>query len=104
MSASWSRPRRSPPGWPRVQVLGVTQQGKDTTWTEPSGTVSLLNDRPPLVLEAVVHYADGRTYPITAIAVHQRSLNDVDSVDASGPTTLGDRVRQKRQKQAEYPG
>ncbi|HEX7802720.1 MAG TPA: Calx-beta domain-containing protein [Pseudoxanthomonas sp.] len=89
-------------GVARVQVLGVTQQGKDTTWTEPSGTVSLLNDRPPLVLDAVVHYADGRTYPITAIAVHQRSLNDVDSVEASGPTTLGDRVRQKRQKQAEY--
>ncbi|MGH8026547.1 MAG: Calx-beta domain-containing protein, partial [Pseudoxanthomonas sp.] len=89
-------------GVARVQVLGVTQQGKDTTWTEPSGTISLLNDRPPLVLDAVVHYADGRTYPITAIAVHQRSLNDVDSVEASGPTTLGDRVRQKRQKQAEY--
>lgn len=89
-------------GVARVQVLGVTQQGKDTMWTEPSGTVSLLNDRPPLVLDAVVHYADGRTYPITAIAVHQRSLNDVDSVEASGPTTLGDRVRQKRQKQAEY--
>jgi len=89
-------------GVARVQVLGVTQQGKDTTWTEPSGTVSLLNDRPPLVLDAVVHYADGRTYPITAVAVHQRSLNDVDSVEPSGPTTLGDRVRQKRQKQAEY--
>ena len=89
-------------GVARVQVLGVTQQGKDTTWTEPSGTVSLLNDRPPLVLDAVVHYADGRTYPITAIAVHQRSLNDVDSVEISGPTTLGDRVRQKRQKQAEF--
>ena len=89
-------------GVARVQVLSVTQQGKDTTWTEPSGTVSLLNDRPPLVLDAVVHYADGRTYPITAIAVHQRSLNDVDSVEVSGPTTLGDRVRQKRQKQAEY--
>jgi predicted extracellular nuclease len=89
-------------GVARVQVLGVTQHGKDTTWTEPSGSVSLLNDRPPLVLDAVVHYADGRTYPITAIAVHQRSLNDVDSVEPSGPTTLGDRVRQKRQKQAEY--
>lgn len=90
-------------GIARVQVIGVTQQGKDVTWTEPSGTVSLLNDRPPLVLDAVVHYADGRTpYPVTVIAVHQRSLNDVDSVEPSGPTTLGERVRLKRQHQAEY--
>ena len=90
-------------GIARVQVIGVTQQGKDVTWTEPSGTVSLLNDRPPLVLEAVVHYADGRTpYPITVIAVHQRSLNDVDSIEPSGPTTLGERVRLKRLHQAEY--
>ena len=90
-------------GIARVQVIGVTQQGKDVTWTEPSGTVSLLNDRPPLVLDAVVHYADGRTpYPITVIAVHQRSLNDVDSIEPSGPTTLGERVRLKRLHQAEY--
>ena len=90
-------------GIARVQVTGVTQQGKDVTWTEPSGTVSLLNDRPPLVLDAVVHYADGRTpFPVTVIAVHQRSLNDVDSVEPSGPTTLGARVRLKRQHQAEY--
>ncbi|MET0808110.1 MAG: Calx-beta domain-containing protein [Pseudoxanthomonas sp.] len=89
-------------GIARVQVLDVTQYGKDATWIEPSGTVSLLNDRPPLALRAVVHYADGRSFPVTAIAVHQRSLNDVDSVEPSGPTTLGDRVRQKRQRQAEY--
>jgi predicted extracellular nuclease len=89
-------------GIARVEVLAVTQQGKDTTWTEPDGSDSLLNDRPPLQLDAVVHYADGRSFPITAIAVHQRSLNDVDSNDPSGPTTQGDRVRQKRQRQAEY--
>ncbi|RZA29682.1 MAG: hypothetical protein EOP92_36575 [Lysobacteraceae bacterium] len=80
----------------------MTQHGKDATWTEPNGSVSLLNDRPPLALDAVVHYADGRRFPVTAIAVHQRSLNDVDSVEVSGPTTLGDRVRRKRQEQAEY--
>ncbi|NDK38396.1 nuclease [Pseudoxanthomonas gei] len=89
-------------GIARVQVLDVTQYGKGATWTEPSGTASLLNDRPPLALRAVVHYADGRSFPVTAIAVHQRSLNDVDSIEPSGPTTLGDRVRQKRQRQAEY--
>ncbi len=89
-------------GIARVEVTAVTQQGKDATWTEPDGSNSLLNDRPPLVLDAVVHYADGRKFPITAIAVHQRSLNGVDSNEPSGPTTQGDRVRQKRQRQAEY--
>jgi uncharacterized protein len=86
----------------RVQVVAVTQQGKDTTWTEPSGTVSLLNDRPPLVLDAVVHYADGRAFPITVIAAHQRSLIGVDDETPSGPSTTGDRVRKKRQAQAEF--
>lgn len=84
-------------GLARVEVKAVSQQGKDVTWTEPSGTVSLLNDRPPLVLEAVVHFADGRQLPLTAIVVHQRSLNGADSDDAAGL-----RVRAKRQAQAEW--
>ncbi|MCL1634687.1 nuclease [Luteimonas sp. SX5] len=92
-----------PPDAERVEVLGVTQHGKDTTWIDPStGAPSLLNDRPPLQLDAVVHYGDGREFPVSVIAVHQRSLNDSDSEEPAGPTTLGDRVRQKRQKQAEY--
>ncbi|WP_434212437.1 Calx-beta domain-containing protein [[Pseudomonas] boreopolis] len=84
-------------GLARVEVKAVSQQGKDVTWTEPSGTVSLLNDRPPLVLEAVVHFADGRQLPLTAIVVHQRSLNGAETDDAAGQ-----RVRAKRQAQAEW--
>lgn len=90
-------------GTPRVEVVSVTQEGKNATWTDPaSGNQALLNDRPPLVLSAVVHYADGRSFPITAIGVHQRSLIDVDSESPSGSTTAGDRVRKKRQAQAEF--
>jgi predicted extracellular nuclease len=90
-------------GLARVDVVNVTQLGKDTTWIDPGTQApSLLNDRPPLQLDAVVHYADGRDFPVTVIAVHQRSLNDVDSEDPAGTTTRGDRVRQKRQKQAEF--
>ncbi|MEE7560454.1 nuclease, partial [Xanthomonas sp. Kuri4-2] len=84
-------------GVARVQVLAVAQQGKDVAWTEPSGATSLLNDRPPLVLQAVVHFADGRQWPLTAIVVHQRSLNGAETDDAAGL-----RVRAKRQAQAEY--
>src|SRR3546814_19261389 len=62
-------------GLPRVQVLGVTQEGKATTWIEPDGDTSLLNARPPLLLQAQVNFSDGRSLPLTAIVVHQRSLN-----------------------------
>lgn len=84
-------------GIARVEVLAVTQVGKATTWTEPGGGTSLLNDRPPLVLQARVHFADGRSVPLTAIVVHQRSLNSAEEDSASGV-----RVRAKRQKQAEF--
>lgn len=88
---------------PRVDVLAVEQVGVDITWTYAgTGASSLLNDRPPLVLDAVVNFADGRALPITVVTVHQRSLSDVNSEDAAGTGTLGDRVRQKRQLQAEF--
>ncbi|MBF6024970.1 Calx-beta domain-containing protein [Lysobacter niastensis] len=84
-------------GVARVEVVSVTQIGKDLQWQQPDGSPALLNDRPPLLLEAVVHYADGRRYPISVMAVHQRSLNDAELDDATGQ-----RVRLKRQRQAEY--
>jgi predicted extracellular nuclease len=87
------------PGKPRVDVVSVTQIGKDTQWTDPTGSTKPLNDRPPLALDAVVHYADGRDFPISVVLVHQRSLNDVDTEDAQNS---GDRVRRKRQAQAEF--
>ncbi|QNN71339.1 lamin tail domain-containing protein [Thermomonas carbonis] len=81
----------------RVQVVEIEQHGKTTTWSEPGGDTSLLNDRPPLRLKALVTLDDGRNYPITAIVVHQRSLNGNDATGSSG-----DRVRAKRAKQAEF--
>jgi len=84
-------------GIPRVEVLSVTQVGKDTLWTQPDGKPDLLNDRPPLALDAIVHYADGRAFPITVIGVHQRSLRSSED-----DTPAGDRVRKKRQAQAEF--
>ena len=87
----------------RVHVVDVTQFGKDTTWIDPSdGQPSLLNDRPPLLLRAIVNYVDGRSFPVSVFAVHQRSLNGISDETVSGATTAGDRVRRKRQAQAEY--
>src|SRR5690606_37243389 len=92
------------PGVPRVEVLSVTQVGADAVLHNPDGSTSLLNDRPPLVLDAVVHFADGRQVPVTTIAVHQRSLNDIESDESgsNGWLTVGQRVRAKRQAQADY--
>ena len=91
-------------GTRRVEVLSVVQNGAAEVLSNPDGSTSLLNDRPPLSLDGVVHFSDGRSYPFTAIVVHQRSLNDVDSEEAgsSGWLTLGQRVRAKRQAQADY--
>ena len=45
----------------------------------------------------MVHYADGRSFPLNVVAVHHRSLNGAGTGDASG-----DRIRLKRQRQADF--
>lgn len=88
---------------PRVEVVAVTQEGKDTMWLDPSdNAMHLLNDRPSLVLEAVVHDAGGGSFPLTVINNHLRSLNGSNSPEPDGLTTEGDRVRRKRLAQAEF--
>jgi predicted extracellular nuclease len=82
----------------RVNVIGVTQYGKTTTYINPNnGLPELLNDRPPLVLNGSFNKPGCATpYPFTVIINHLRSLNAVDDpVD-------GNRVRTKRRAQAEY--
>lgn len=88
---------------PRVEVLEVVQEGATTTWIDPrDGLPALLNDRPPLRLRSMIHHPNGTAFALTVIAVHQRSLNGIDSVAPDGATTTGDRVRQKRRAQAEF--
>ncbi len=80
----------------RVTVVDVTQLGKTATYVNPStGLPETLNDRPPLVLRALVQAPAGAPYPITVIVNHLRSLNGVDGTD-------GVRIRAKRAAQAEY--
>lgn len=80
----------------RVTVKSVTQVGKDATFVNPGGATETLNDRPPLVLEALVR-ATPRSYPmpVTVIANHLRSLNGIEGA-------TGERVRAKRKSQAEF--
>ena len=86
---------------PRVEVLEVTQYGKNTLFTNPDTSTALLNDRPPLMLRAVVHADTGASYPVTVFVNHLRSLNGIDdtSPGSSGWPTEGDRVRNKRAQQ-----
>jgi len=79
------------------------QERAGTLFVNPDASTSLLNDRPPLRFTGAVNHPNGASFPLTVIVNHLRSLNDVDSSDpgANGWTTLGERVRAKRQKQAE---
>jgi uncharacterized protein len=80
---------------PRVEVLEVVQENKNEIVTNPDASTGLLNDRPTLRLQAVIHNANGASYPLTVMINHLRSLGSVnDPVD-------GPRVRNKRLKQAE---
>lgn len=90
----------------RVEVLAVEQHGKDTLQKNQDGTDSdkLLNDRPPLRIKAVVHFDNGRAYPVTVIVVHQRSLGSIDSTGSGslGYANRSEEVRAKRGEQAQF--
>jgi uncharacterized protein len=81
----------------RVTVVSVTQEGKTATFVNPATNQSeTLNDRPPLLLKALVNAPDRARFPLTVIVNHLRSLNGIED------PTSGNRVRHKRRAQAEY--
>ncbi|MBW8311576.1 MAG: DUF11 domain-containing protein [Rhizobium sp.] len=92
------------PSVPRVEVLEVVQYGKSEVISNPNGTTSILHDRPPLVLRAVVNAGNGATAPVTVVGNHLLSLIDINSLapGSNGYPTTGDRRRTKRALQAEY--
>ncbi len=88
---------------PRVEVLSVVQENKDELFTNVDSSTALLNDRPTLRLQAIVHHANGASYPVTVLINHLRSLSGVNDTTpgSNGWTTDGERIRAKRLKQAE---
>ena len=86
----------------RVEVVEVVQFGKNTVLNNPDASTSLLNDRPPLMLRAIVRQDNGASLPITVFVNHLRSLNGIDDTGAgsSGWPTESERVRAKRSQQA----
>ena len=89
---------------PRVQVQEVLQLGKNEVQANPDGSTSLLNDRPPLLIRAVVNESGGESYPVTVVVNHLRSLNGVNSTapGSNGWSSEGARVRAKRASQARF--
>lgn len=74
-----------------VTVDSVSQVGLTTTLSLDG---SLLNDRPPFVLDGS-YVGNGAPFPITVIGVHGRSLTSID-----GNSATANRVRQKRLEQS----
>jgi predicted extracellular nuclease len=82
----------------RVNVISITQEGRDATYINPlNGQPELLNDRPPLVLRATIPTPGGLNFPVTVVVNHLRSLIDIEQDPGDGP-----RVREKRRRQAEF--
>jgi predicted extracellular nuclease len=75
----------------RVTVRSITQTDRTVQYTRPDGRLETLNERPPLALRAQVD----RSFPVTVVVNHFRSLTDIDDPVA------GPRIRLKRRLQAE---
>jgi uncharacterized repeat protein (TIGR01451 family) len=88
---------------PRVEVIEVVQENAGELFVNPDSSTELLNDRPTLRLNGVIHSSAGSSFPLTVMVNHLRSLDDVGSVapGSNGWASLGDRVRAKRLAQAD---
>jgi uncharacterized protein len=95
------------PGVPRVQGDPVRIGGEDVLLATPvvPPNPAALNDRAPLLLEAVVNQDNGAQFPVTLITNHMRSLSGLvderspaggSQTQAEGWDTRGQRVREKR--------
>ena len=90
----------------RVQIDAVTQVENPgcngtpatcITFIDPDGNPALLNDRPPLILEATVDAGTLNPRKVFIVNNHTRSFIDIELVAGDGP-----RVRAKRKAQAEF--
>ena len=88
----------------RVSITAVTQLGKTVTWNDPTGSpTALLNDRPPLLLEAMFTGAGGPGLPFAVIVVHPKARSCTDAPSGASCVQADvDRNRLKRLTQGEY--
>lgn len=90
----------------RVEIDNVTQIEKPgcngqpancNTFIDPDNNPALLNDRPPLVLEATVDAGTLNPRKVFIVVNHLRSFINIELVGGDGP-----RVRAKRKAQGEF--
>ncbi|MEO8670391.1 MAG: lamin tail domain-containing protein, partial [Tahibacter sp.] len=88
----------------RVSITTVTQLGKAVTWNDPTGSpTALLNDRPPLLLEAKFIGAGLPGSDFAVMVVHPKARSCTDApTGASCVQADVDRNRLKRLTQGEY--
>ncbi|MBL8296886.1 MAG: hypothetical protein JNN30_00945 [Rhodanobacteraceae bacterium] len=88
----------------RVTINTTTQLGKTVTWNDPTGSpTALLNDRPPLLLEATFIGATGGNIPFAVMVVHPKSRSCIDKTGGATCTQADvDRNRLKRFLQGKY--
>lgn len=89
---------------PRVVVQDVVQEGLAEMQEHPFGPATLLHDRPPLRLRAVINAANGKTFPVTVVATQTVSRAGTESEEpgSQGYPTEGVRARTHRIAQAEF--
>jgi uncharacterized repeat protein (TIGR01451 family) len=86
---------------PRVSAESATQVHGSALWTDPAdNSLKPLFDRPPVQIDALVNRTATVGVPIRVIVTDFAGLNGIDSNAPAGLTTVGNRVRSKRQAQA----
>ena len=85
------------PGVARVEVLSVTRATAPRLFRHPDGQGEALSERPPLILQARINDADGRSLRVTVIDAYLTELaSDADRPGVHGWTTQADYLRAKR--------
>ena len=88
----------------RARVGGEREPGRRGDDVARSGRqpAGLLNDRPPLVLEATINTTSTTSFAIVVVVTDLAGSSGIGDLMPDGLTTVGDRVRRKRQAQAEF--
>lgn len=91
------------PGVPRVEVLSVTRAAATHSFRHRDGGSEALSERPPLILQARINDADGRSLRVTVIDAHLAALaSDLDSPDSHGWAMRDDYLRARRAAQSAW--
>jgi uncharacterized repeat protein (TIGR01451 family) len=88
-------------GVSRVSAVTATEVHASALWTDPAdNSLKPLYDRRPLQIDATVNRTSTIGVPVRVIVTDFAGLDGIDSNVAAGLSTVGGRVRSKRQQQA----